>query len=186
MDIDMTLYDLVIIAMFLLFVGRGLWIGFLKQVIVLLALYLGYIVASQYHERLFPFLTEVSANPKVIFLTAYGLLFIGAYIAFMLMGKGLGYVVKITIAGWFDKLLGGLLGFGKAIILAILLHMILGTVLPPENRMLTDCQLCDTLNSATEISRNLIKDKEARESLMRQEPAITLEKARELLTPTRE
>ncbi len=185
MDIDMTIYDLVIIGLFLLFVGRGLWIGFLKQVIVLLSLYLGYIVASQYHDRLFPFLKEVSANPKVIFLTAYALLFIGAYVAFMLMGKGLGFVVKITITSWFDKFLGGVLGFAKAAILAILLHMILGTVLAPESRVLTDCQLCETMDRATEVSRSLIKDEKAREALMRQEPAITLEKARELLTPSK-
>ena len=54
MGIDITPYDLVIIGLFLLLVGRGLWVGFLKQIIVLLSLYLGYIVASQYHDRLFP------------------------------------------------------------------------------------------------------------------------------------
>ena len=183
MGIDITPYDLVIIGIFLLLVGRGLWIGFLNQVIVLLSLYLGYIVASQYHDRLFPFLKEVSANPKVIFLTAYALLFIGAYVGFMLLGKGLGLVIKISIAGWFDKLLGGLLGFAKAAILVILLHMILGTILAPENRMLTDCQACKALNDAVDLSRNLIKDEKAREALMRQEAAISLEKAREFLSP---
>lgn len=183
MGIDITLYDLVIIGLFLLLVGRGLWVGFLKQIIVLLSLYLGYIAASQYHDRLFPFLKEVSVNPKVIFLTAYALLFIGAYVGFMLLGKGLGLVIKITIAGWFDRMLGGLLGFAKAAILAILLHMILGTILAPENRMLTDCQTCETLNQAVDLTRNLIKDKKVREALMRQEVAISFETARELLSP---
>lgn len=186
MGIDLTLYDLVIIGLFVLLVGRGLWVGFLKQITVLLSLYLGYIIASQYHDRLFPFLKEVSANPKVIFLTAYALLFIGAYVGFMLLGKGLGMVIKITIAGWFDKLLGGLLGFGKAVILAILIHMILGTILAPENRMLTDCQSCETLNNATMLTRNLIKDEQARKALMRQEAAISLEKAKELLSPPKD
>lgn len=183
MGIDITPYDLVIIGLFLLLVGRGLWVGFLKQIIVLLSLYLGYIVTSQYHDRLFPFLKEVSANPKVIFLTAYALLFIGAYIGFMLLGKGLGLVIKITITGWFDRLLGGLFGVAKAAILAILLHMILGTILAPENRMLTDCQACTTLNRAVDLTRNLIKDEKAREALMRQEIAISLETARELISP---
>ena len=184
--IDLTMYDLVIIGLFILFVGRGLWVGFLDQVIVLLSLYLGYIVASQYNDRLFPFLKEVSASPKVIFLTNYGLLFIGAYIGFMLLGKGLGLVIKVTIAGWFDRLLGGILGFAKATILAILIHMILGAAIAPENRMLTDCRTCPILGRAATITRNLIRDEKARESLMRQETAISLERARELLAPPRQ
>jgi len=182
MGMDITTYDLVIIGLFILLVGRGLWVGFLEQVIVLLALFLGFIIAGQYHDRLFPFLKDVSANPKVIFLTAYVLLFIGVYICFVLLGKGLGLVIKITIAGWFDKLLGGLLGFAKAAILAILLHMILGTVLAPENQMLSECQTCEMLGKGAGLTRHLIRDKEARASLMRKEAAISLEKAMELLS----
>ncbi len=184
MGIDITMYDLVIVGLFVLLVGRGLWVGFLKQIIVLLSLYLGYIVAGQYHDRLFPFLKEVSANPKVIFLTAYALLFIGAYIGFMLLGKGLSFVINVTIAGWFDRLLGGVLGVAKAAIVAILLHMILGTVLAPENRMLADCQTCPTLGQAVEITRGLIKNERVREALKPQEAAISMEQARELLSPS--
>lgn len=182
MDINITMYDLAIIVLFVLFVGRGLWVGFLKQIIVLLSLYLSYIVASQYHDRLFPFLKEVSDNPKVIFLTACALLFISAYVFFMLLGKGLNKVISITIAGWFDRLLGGLLGVAKAAILAIFIHMILGAFLAPENKMLTDCQSCQVLNDAVEITRSLIKDKKARDALMRQKTAISLEQAKKMLS----
>ena len=54
----------------------------------------------------------------------------------MLLGKGLEYVIKITMAGWFDRLLGGILGLAKGVFLVILMHMLLGTVLAPENPLL--------------------------------------------------
>jgi len=185
MGADVTVYDLVIIGLFLVLVGRGLWTGFLNQVIGILSLYLGYLVAGQYHDRLFPFLKEVSTNPKVVFLTAYALLFIGAYLCFVLIGKGLSLVIKITLVGWFDRVLGGVLGFAKASLLVIMIHMILGTVLAPENRMLSDCQVCPTLNQVTRVTRNLIKDEKARDALMRNEVAIkareTVKKAKGLL-----
>ncbi len=74
-----TAYDFLVMGLLLLLIGRGLWLGFLKQVIGLIALYFGYIVASQYHDRLFPFLRDFSENPKVIFFCSYALLFAATY-----------------------------------------------------------------------------------------------------------
>lgn len=172
---NITAYDIVVAGLFLLLVGRGLWLGFLKQVIGLLSLYLGYIVASQYHDRLFPVLREVSENPKVVFLTTYVILFIITYVLAMLAGKGLAYVIQITITGWFDRLLGGILGFAKALLLVIMMHMILATLLAPENRMLRDCSSCKVLDEAVTFTRELIKSEDVREALRQKTPAISTE-----------
>ena len=110
---NLTAYDFLVMGLLLLLIGRGLWLGFLKQVIGLIALYLGYIVASQYHDRLFPFLRDFSENPKVIFFCSYALLFVVAYLLAVLLGKALHFVIQITMVGWFDRLLGGVLGFAK-------------------------------------------------------------------------
>jgi len=179
----MSAYDLVIIGLFVLLIGRGIWLGLLKQVTGLLALYLGYFAASQYHERIFPVLRDISDNPKVIFLTSYVILFVVTYVVVMLLGKALGYVLHMTITGWFDRLLGGVVGFAKAIILAVLLHMILGTILAPENQMLRTCVTCDALNGAAGFTRELIRDEKVRKSLLQQQPAISLDAVKEYLTP---
>ena len=67
----LTTYDMVILGILGLFIARGIWTGAVRQVTALLALYLGYFVASQYHEAIFPLLNNVSDNPKIIFLAAY-------------------------------------------------------------------------------------------------------------------
>lgn len=178
-----TAYDFLVMGLMLLLIGRGLWLGFLKQVIGLIALYFGYIVASQYHDRLFPFLRDFSENPKVIFFCSYALLFVATYILALLLGKALHFVIKVSMAGWFDRLLGGILGLAKAVLLVVLMHMVLGTVLAPENQLLRTCETCDELNTATGLALELIRNEEARKALMQQVPAISVETVKDYLAP---
>ena len=179
----MTAYDLVIVGLFAILIGRGLWLGLLKQVTGFIALYLGYFAASRYHDKIFPVLRDISENPKVVFLTSYVLLFVITYVVVMLLGKAMGYVIQLTITGWFDRLLGAVVGFAKAVILAVLLHMILGTVLAPENQMLRTCATCDALNQAAGFTRTFIKDENVRKSLLQQKPAISIDAVKGLLNP---
>ena len=179
---NFTTYDFMVLGALLLLISRGLWLGFLRQIIGLVALYVGYIIASQYHDKLFPFLRDFSSNPKVVFLCSYALLFIATYILAMLLGKGLGYVIQITMAGWFDRILGGVLGFAKGVLLVVLVHMILGAVLAPESQILRTCETCDELNIASDVARELIRNEDARKALMQQAPAITAETIKGYLT----
>jgi membrane protein required for colicin V production len=178
-----TIYDLVVIGLFALLIGRGLWLGLLKQVTGLLALYLAFFAAGSYHDRILPLLRDISTNPKVIFLTSYVLLFLATYVVVMLVGKALGYVLKLTITSWFDHLLGALVGFAKAAILVVLMHLILGTILAPESQMLRTCVTCPTLNGAADLTRELIRNEELRKTLIQQKPAIAIDAVKEYLAP---
>lgn len=168
----LTGFDFAIIAILFLFTLRGLWIGFLRQITTLIALLVGYVIAGQYHDKLFPFLRGLTDNPHVVFWSSYVVLFGITYILTMLLGKGLAKVVELTVAGWFDKLLGGVLGFAKAGILIVLLSMVLSGVLAPGNTMLRDCQFYPYINQATEYFRSLIKNDTMREAFVQKKPAI--------------
>jgi membrane protein required for colicin V production len=179
--INLTGYDFVVIGLFVLLIGSGIWLGLLRQIVGLLSLYLGYFAASHYHDRLFPFLKEISDNPKVVFLIGFVLLFVVTYVVAMLLGKVLAHVIEVTISRWFDMILGGLLGAAKAAIVVVLLHMILGSVLAPQSTILRDCYTCDDLNKATDFARAVIRDEDVRKSLMQQTPAISAEAVRQFL-----
>ena len=166
-------FDFVIIGIMLLLTIRGFWVGFLRQITTLVALLLGYIISGQYHDKLFPFLREVTENPQAVFWTSYVILFAITYVVIMLMGKVLAKVVELTLAGWFDKLLGGALGAVKAVILIVLLNMVLSGVLAPENKMLRNCYLSPYLQQATEIFQSFIKDEKFRETFSQKMPAIS-------------
>ncbi len=176
----LTGYDFVVLGIAAIFIARGLWLGLLKQITGLLALCLGYIIASQYHDRLFPFLKDLLDNPKIVFICSIGILFLVTFVIVMLLGKGLSYVVDVSFSKWFDKILGTILGALKAGVVVILLHLILGSILAPENEMLRECQTCDTLNIAADHARMIIRDEEVRLSLIPQTPAISTEDVMEL------
>ncbi len=171
--IDLTLYDLVISAIFVFFIIRGIWVGFLNQVTVIVALYLGYLVSGQYHDKIFPFLRGVSENPQVVFLLAYAIVFACTYVLTMLLGKALAGVVSLTIAGWFDKVLGAILGAIKALIIAILLHMLLTTFLAADTPLLRQCKLCPYLSEAMSLFQQVIKDEKVRQAIDQKKPAIS-------------
>jgi len=185
--VGLTGYDLVVLVLFALLILRGIWLGFLKQVTGLLALYLGYIVAGQYHDRISPFLREISTNPKVVFFASYVILFVVTYVAVMLAGKGLAYVMQLTVTGWFDKILGGILGGAKALLLIIIVHIVLTLVIPPENKMLTACRTCNALNKTAGFARDLIKDEDVKKALTQQKAAISAQNVKEFFdTPPKE
>lgn len=169
----LTGFDFVIIALLLLFTIRGLWIGFLRQITTLVALLVGYIIAGQYHDKLFPFLRGLTENPHAVFWSSYVILFGVTYVLTMLLGKGLAKVVELTVAGWFDKLVGGLLGAVKAGVVIVLLNMVLSGILAPENTMLRNCQFCPYVSQATEYFRSLIKDDTMRQAFLQKKPAIS-------------
>ena len=172
-SLHLTGFDFVILGIAALFIFRGLWVGFLAQVTTLVALLVGYVIAGQYHDKLFPFLREVTENPHAVFWTSYVILFAVTYVATMLLGRGLAKVVQLTIAGWFDKFVGGILGAAKACVVIVLLNMILAGIIAPENAMLRDGYFAPYLEEGTKIFRSLIKDDSLRKAFVQQMPAIT-------------
>lgn len=170
--LHLTGFDFVVMALLLLLTIRGLWIGFLRQITTLVALLVAYLIAGQYHDKLFPFLRALTENPHTVFWVSYVLLFFLAYVLTMLLGKGLAKVVELTIAEWFDKLLGGVVGILKAGVLIVLLNMLLSGLLAPENSMLRQSTFSPYVNQATDIFRSYIKSDTLRNSFSQKKPAI--------------
>ena len=71
-----------------------------------------------------------------------------------------------------DKVLGAIFGAVKALILAILLHMLLTTFLPPDAPILRQGQLCPYLSQALTWSQQMIKDDKVRQAFQKKMPAI--------------
>lgn len=182
-SLQLSIYDFVVVGIFFLFIGRGAWLGLLKQIVPLLALSLGYIVASRYHAELFPFLADLSTNPTVVFVSACVLLFIATYVVAALAAKAMASVIQVTVTPWFDRTFGAVMGGVKAVIVIIFLHIILGTIIAPENQLLRTCQTCGTVNQLAEVTRKIIRDESLQEALRQREPAIAIETIQDFMQP---
>ncbi len=181
---DLTSFDIIIALIFLVFLIRGVWIGFMRQLAAFLALVGSYWLAGQYSGQLFPFVRQFIEDPKLVFLASFGLLFIISAIVFILAGKVLRRVMEITLMGWFDRFLGLLLGGVKAAVVSVLLFMILASTLSASNDLIRKSVSSPYLMLGAEKIRAIIGDPKIRELFVAKEPAIT-ESVMSILTPAK-
>lgn len=169
---DLTSFDVIVALIFLVFIIRGVWIGFMRQFTTFLALVGSYWLAGRYSGQLMPYVQQVVENPKVVFLASFALLFLVSALIFILAGKVLRRVMEITLLGWFDRFLGLLLGGVKGALVAVLLFMILASSLSASNDLIKKSLSSPYLSQGAEMVRKIIHDPEIRKQFVIREPAI--------------
>lgn len=159
----MHVFDIIIVAIASLFVAIGVKRGFIEEIFHLGAMIGGFIGAFLCYPFLYDRFTflKTSAQTKtvIVFILSYIL------IAFSLIVIGwvLKKVVHLTILGWIDRVLGGLIGIGKTLI--IIWIFILSVSLLPSSKLKSSFSSSDTYKIFTKLpvklsvpgSRDIIK-----------------------------
>jgi membrane protein required for colicin V production len=169
---DITSFDVIVVLIFLLFIIRGTWIGFMRQFAVFLALIASYLLAGSYTGLMMPHVSTFIANPKVVFYISFALLFVLGSVFMFLTGKVLRLVMEVTMAGWFDRTLGMVLGLMKAIFVTSILYMAMSSSLVSSNELLKKSLTSPFLAQGAEFVQQVIKDNELRMLFLPKEPAI--------------
>ncbi len=169
---DITSFDVIVVLIVLAFIGRGAWVGFMRQLAAFLALVGSYWVAGRYNGQLMPYVDGFVTNPKMVFFISFGLLFFLSALLFILGGKVLRRVMEITLLGWFDRFLGLMLGAVKGAVLASLLYMILASSLSASNDLLKKSFSSKYLAKGADMLYQLIHDPKLQEYFLPKEPAI--------------
>jgi len=169
---DISSFDYIIALIVLIFLIRGLWIGFMRQLAVSFALVGSYWVTGHYIGQLIPSVQQFIEQPKMIFLVSFAVLFIVSALIFILIGNVLHKVMEVSLLGWFNRFTGGLLGIAKGAVLSVLLYMILSSFLPPSHHLLRKSLIKPYLGRAAEICRQFIEDPQVREDLKPLKPEV--------------
>lgn len=169
---DITSFDVIIGLIFIVFVVRGAWIGFMRQLAAFLALVGSYWIAGRYNGQLMPYVDKFIDNPKLIFLVSFGLLFFLSALLFILGGKVLHRVMEISLLGWFDRFLGFLLGAVKGVVLASLLYMFLASSLSASNELLKKSVSSRYLAQGADMLYQFIQDPELQKYFLPKKQAI--------------
>lgn len=119
----MNSLDIGVLVILVIFLARGIWIGLVRQLASLFALVLGFVAAGHYYRQLGAAL-EAYLPSRFSFLITYALLFLFVYLAIIAVGFGLRKVMSVSLLGWFDRLMGGVFGLGKAVLLLAVLFMV--------------------------------------------------------------
>lgn len=169
---DITSFDVIVVLLFLLFILRGTWIGFMRQLAVFVALVAAYLLAGTYTDEVMPVAAGFIDNPKTFFYLGFFLLFFLGSIFLFLLGKALHLVMEVSLAGWFDRLLGLLLGGVKGVLVTSFLFMAVSSSLISANELLQRSLTSTFLSRGADFVRNGLEDPQLRALFQPREPAI--------------
>lgn len=170
----MTAIDFGIIAIILVFLVRGIWIGFVRQLASLLGLILGYLFAGRYYEQISPRLSSVIPSPQLCFLVTYALLFLAVFFGVMALGFVLKKVMSVSLLDWFDRLMGGIFGLVKAGVLTSVLFMVASGLLAANNPLIANSLAAPYLAKSSGFLLSFVPDQNLHRHLLPKSPAIRL------------
>lgn len=169
----MTLLDVGVIVIALIFLVRGIWVGFVRQLASIAGLLLGFIIAGNYYKQFSKFLSPVVASPQAGFLITYGLLFFLVFFSVVACGFLLKKVMTLSLLGWFDRVLGGFFGLSKAVIVATVFFMAISGMLSSPSPTLAASFFAPHLLRCSTYLLSLTRDQELHRHFLPREPAIS-------------
>ena len=124
----MNWLDIVIIVIVALFGLTGLWRGAIRTAFGIAGLVLGIILAGRYYGPFAALLSPGGASWAEI--AAYAIILIATMIVAGVIGWIVSRLVRITLLGWLDRLVGGILGVGIGLLLFAAMLAIVSKYLP--------------------------------------------------------
>ena len=169
-----TAFDVLVLVIFLAFLIRGIWIGFISQISSLLAMLVGFLLAGYFDNEFYRYLLPYFNNSNTAFLLTYIILFIAFFFFIKLVGLGLKKVMDITLSTWFDRSIGGLFGIIKGIFFTSLIFLVITSYLSDSNKYLKKSITYPFLAQSSKAILALIRDYDLRSYFIPKEPAIQL------------
>jgi membrane protein required for colicin V production len=169
-----TAFDVLVLIIFIGFLARGIWIGFIRQISSLVAMIGGFILAGYFDNDFYRLLLPYIDNSHTAFLITYILLFIAFFYLIKLAGFGLKKVMDVTLTTWFDRTVGGLFGLIKGIFFTSLLFVFIGSFMSGSNNYLKKSITYPVLSSTSNVVLSFIQDYDLRSYFKPKEPAIKL------------
>src|SRR5210317_1572946 len=98
---EATAFDILILFLFLAFLVRGIWVGFIQQISSLFAMLGGFFLAGYFDNEFYRVLLPYFKSSHTVFLLSYIILFVAFFFLIKLIGLGLKKVMDLTLTTWF-------------------------------------------------------------------------------------
>ncbi len=129
----MTWLDYAVLVLLAASILWGLWRGFVREVISLGAWVLAFIAANFFAGALGEELPKALPTPEVRVLVAFVIVFVVTLIACSVAGALLSKLTKVAGLGSADRVLGGVFGLTRALLILLAFTLVAGlTALPRQ------------------------------------------------------
>lgn len=126
----MTQFDFVVIAILLVSLLLGVWRGLVYEVLSLIGWPLAFVSSKLFADRVAPLLPGKEQELRIAL--AYVLIFIATLIVWGLLVWLLSKLIKAAGLGGLDRVLGGLFGVVRAVLVILILVWLAGLTRIPE------------------------------------------------------
>jgi membrane protein required for colicin V production len=147
-NIHFNFLDIVIIIIISAFSIYGLIRGFVKEIVSIISIVLGFYIALHWHEEAARYLAGFK-NQNLQNILGFIIVFIVASLILSLLGKLVSLTLKGIDLGCIDHLLGLVFGFAKGVFVVCVILLVLVSFLPPSNKVLAKSQLTPAIITLT-------------------------------------
>ena len=127
----MNIPDILFSTILLFLTINGFRRGLIKEIARLTSLFLACFISSKYYSKIIPIIEEYLINEKAIQIISFLLIFFLSIIVINIISYSIQKFFEIIYLGWFNKLLGSLLGFIKGLIVISIIIFCMD-ILPEE------------------------------------------------------
>ena len=152
----MNWLDIVIIAIMVFLIVRGIFRGFVREVGSLAGVVVGIILANIYQPKLTSVLKGWLGSHDYLPLVSYALIFLAVVVVFNLAGYGLKLLLQKALLGWADRTLGVGLALVKGIIIIYLGIALLTHFVPERNPNIAESKLVPLIVSSYKYMADMI------------------------------
>lgn len=123
---EMGVIDIIIVCCFLPAIFVGISKGLVRQLVAICVIYFGITLSLKFTDLVSTFISErISLEGFWVNLISFIIIFAIVAVAFTILGKIITKIIKVSLLGWVDKLLGVILAlFISAIIVSTLIYFI--------------------------------------------------------------
>ncbi|MHB1215066.1 MAG: CvpA family protein [Thiobacillus sp.] len=148
--------DVIVILVLVLTVVRGLMLGMVATLFSLAAWVLAFVLGKWGASMVAPLLPIGIENPAIRYFAGFAVVFLLVLIGMLLLGHVLASLVRAAGLGSADKVLGGVLGLSKGLVILIGLTLAAGLTSLPRTDFWKQAALSGSLQTMARLSLPLV------------------------------
>lgn len=137
--------DFIVLLVLILTVVRGLMLGMVDTLFSLAAWVLAFMLGNWGALMVAPLLPIGTENPAIRYFAGFAVIFLLVLIGVLLLGHALASLVKTVGLGGADKVLGGVVGLAKGLLILVGLTLAAGLTSLPRTDFWKQAMLSDSL-----------------------------------------
>jgi membrane protein required for colicin V production len=154
----MSVLDIIVVLVLILTVVRGLMRGLIDTLFSLVAWLLAFVLGKWGALMVAPMLPIAVENPGIRYFAGFAVIFLVVLIGVLLLGHALASLVKAAGLGSTDRMLGGVLGLAKGLVILIGLTLAAGLTSLPRTDFWKQARLSGSLQAMAQHALPLLPD----------------------------